>query len=95
MAAEFAAHKGIFRDRGIRSISARESMKTVAFEIAEQLPQFIGPGEDTPWRTPDWYIQAVSGGMGPVGALKGWEELKLMGITSKIPAVAAIQTEGY
>ena len=43
VAADFAARKGIFLDRGIRGISAREAMKTLAFEIAEQLPALIGP----------------------------------------------------
>jgi threonine synthase len=93
VAAEFAARKGIFRDRGIRSISARESMKTVAFEIAEQLPQYIGPG-DTVWRTPDWYIQAVSGGMGPVGVWKGYQELVQMGLVDRMPKLACIQAAG-
>ncbi len=94
VAAEFAARRGIFRDRGIRSISARESMKTVAFEIAEQLPQFIGPGNGTPWRTPDWYIQSVSGGMGPVGVWKGYQELVQMGLVDRMPKLACIQAAG-
>jgi threonine synthase len=77
VAADFAARKGIFLDRGIRGISAREAMKTVAFEIAEQLPALIGPG-DTLWRTPDWYFQAVSGGMGPVGveSIRGTDDAR-------------------
>jgi threonine synthase len=94
VAAEFAAHKGIFRDRGIRSISARESMKTVAFEIAEQLPQFIGPGENALWRAPDWYIQAVSGGMGPVGVWKGYQELAQMGLVDRMPKLVCVQAAG-
>ncbi len=93
VAAEFASRKGVFRDRGIRSISARESMKTVAFEIAEQLPQYIGSG-DTPWRTPDWYIQSVSGGMGPVGVWKGYQELMQMGLVDRMPKLACIQAAG-
>ncbi|MBE9507644.1 MAG: pyridoxal-phosphate dependent enzyme [Chloroflexi bacterium] len=93
VAAQFAEHKGLFRDRGIRSISARESMKTVAFEIAEQLPRLIGPG-DTPWGTPDWYIQAVSGGMGPVGVWKGYQELVQMGLVDRMPKLACIQAAG-
>jgi threonine synthase len=93
VAAQFAARKGLFRDRGIRSISARESMKTVAFEIAEQLPTFLGTNE-TPWRTPDWYIQAVSGGMGPVGVWKGYQELLQMGLVDRMPKLACIQASG-
>jgi threonine synthase len=37
VAAEFAARKGIYLDRGARAIPGKESMKTLAFEIAEQL----------------------------------------------------------
>jgi threonine synthase len=93
VAADFAARKGHFLDRGIRGISARESMKTVAFETAEQLPVLIGPG-DTPWRTPDWYIQAVSGGMGPVGVWKAYEELMTLGLVDRMPKLACIQAAG-
>ena len=105
VAVEFASQRehGTYLDRGVRSIPALEAMKTIAYEIAEQLTSAVGkptPDESTdpenppPWRTPDWYIQAVSGGMGPVGVLKGFEELKEMGIIDRIPAVACIQTEG-
>ena len=93
VAAEFAARKGLFIDRGIRGISARESMKTLAFETAEQLPGLIGPG-NTPWRTPDWYIQAVSGGMGPVGVWKAYEELMTLGLVDRMPKLACIQAAG-
>jgi threonine synthase len=93
VAAEFAARKGLFIDRGIRGISAREAMKTVAFEIAEQLPTLLGPG-DTPWRTPDWYIQSVSGGMGSVGVWKAYEELMALGLVDRMPKLACIQAAG-
>ena len=92
-----------YLDRGVRSIPALEAMKTIAYEIAEQITKAAGrpsakesidPENPPPWRTPDWYIQAVSGGMGPVGVLKGFEELKEMGIVDRIPAVACVQTEG-
>lgn len=45
-------------------------------------------------RTPDWYVQAISGGMGPIGVYKGFRELKQMGLIDKIPAIAPIQTDG-
>ncbi len=93
VAAEFAKRKGLFLDRGIRSIAAREAMKTVAFEIASQLPAYLGPGT-TRWRSPDWYIQAVSGGMGPVGVWKGFQELLQMGLVERMPRLACIQSEG-
>ena len=86
-----------YLDRGVRSIPALESMKTLAFEISEQLTWALGPPESengVPWQVPHWYIQSVSGGMGPVGLLKGYEELRTMGLTDRMPAVAAIQVEG-
>ncbi len=93
VAAEFADRQGLFLDRGIRSIGARESMKTLAFEVAEQLPAYLGSGK-TPWRAPDWYIQSVSGGMGPVGVWKGFQELLQMGLVDRMPRIACIQAEG-
>jgi len=103
VAARFAEHKQLHLDRGIRSIAAKESMKTVAFEIAEQLGLLAGrplgepvwqimPGQA--WRVPDWYFQAVSGGLGPVGVWKGFEELKCMGLTDRLPKLACIQVAG-
>ncbi len=103
LAAEFAnkQQKGSYLERGVRSIPALESMKTIAFEISEQLTAAMGAppsqrdgGQSVPWQTPDWYIQAVSGGLGPVGVLKGFEELKAMNLIDRIPAVAGIQTAG-
>jgi threonine synthase len=105
VAVEYANQRqhGSYLDRGVRSIPALESMKTIAFEISEQLTnaegkptpaESVDPQNPPPWRTPDWYVQAVSGGMGPVGVLKGYEELKEMGIVDRIPAVACIQAEG-
>lgn len=90
IAAQFAKHRGLFLDKGIKSIAAREAMKTMAFEIAEQLGRQNGTG----WAAPDWYIQAVSGGMGPIGAWQGFVELYHMGLIRKIPKLAIIQTSG-
>lgn len=94
VAAEFAKHRGLNIDMGARTITCIESMKTIAFEIAEQLAGLQGPGATTPWRAPDWYIQSVSGGMGPIGVLKGFEELHKMGLVDRVPRIAAIQAEG-
>jgi threonine synthase len=101
IAAQFAASKALFLDQGIKGIAAKEAMKTVAFEIAEQLgstlagsdPTLPNPGHH-PWRAPDWYIQAVSGGLGPVGVMKGFAELKQMGFVDKLPKLACIQVSG-
>ncbi len=95
VAARFAQHKGIVRDQGIRDIGTRESMKTLAFEVAEQLAEELGPPQlGIPWRTPDWYIQSVSGGLGPVGFWKGFEELYRMGMVDRLPKLALIQAAG-
>ena len=84
IAAQFAQRKHLLYDRGASSIPARESMKTIAYEIVEQLG----------WRAPDWYIQAVSGGLGPLGVYQGFRELFDMGLIDKIPKLAVIQAEG-
>ncbi len=84
IAAQFAQRRHLLLDRGAQSIPARESMKTIAYEIVEQLG----------WRAPDWYIQAVSGGMGPIGVYQGFEELHRMGLIDRIPKLAVIQAEG-
>lgn len=84
VAAQFAQSKQLFVDRGIKSIAAIESMKTMAFEIAEDLD----------WRAPDWFIQAVSGGMGPIGVAKGFQELMELGLVDKVPAIGFMQSEG-
>lgn len=95
VAANFASHKGLFVDRGVRNIAAKESMKTVAFETAEQLGQMLGDhGTGLVWRAPDWYVQSVSGGLGPVGVWKGFQELYQMGFIDKMPKLAIIQAAG-
>jgi threonine synthase len=90
IAAKFAEHRKLSLDKGIKSIAAREAMKTLGFEIAEQLGRING----VRWTAPDWYIQAVSGGMGPIGVWRGFKELYEMGFVDKIPKLAIIQTEG-
>jgi len=112
VAADFAERKGLHLDRGLKSFAAKESMKTVAFEIAEQLgrsdrwmlddgsgglaaPSPIPPTASVPrFRAPDWYFQAVSGGLGPVGVWKGFKELYDMGFIDRIPKLACIQASG-
>ncbi len=84
VAADFAARRGIRLDGGAKAIPCKESMKTLGFEIAEQLG----------WQAPDWYIQAVSGGIGPLGVLKGFEELYQAGLTDRVPKLGIVQTEG-
>ena len=94
IAAEFALQRGLYQDMGARTITAVEAMKTIAFEIAEQFTQLNGGSKDAKWKTPDWYIQAVSGGMGPLGVYKGFLELKKLGLIDRIPAIVPIQADG-
>ncbi len=84
IASQFAQRKNLLLDRGASSVPARESMKTIAYEIVEQMG----------WRAPDWYIQAVSGGLGPLGVYQGFKELFEMGLINKIPKLAIIQADG-
>ena len=84
IASQFAQRRHLLLDRGACSIPSRESMKTIAYEILEQLG----------WRAPDWYIQAVSGGLGPLGVYQGFKEMYNMGLTHRVPKLAVIQAEG-
>jgi threonine synthase len=94
IAAEFAHRRGLYQDMGTRTVMAVEAMKTIAFEIAEQYTMHKNPDHSAKWATPDWYIQAVSGGMGPLGVYKGFWELKQMGLIDRIPALVPVQAEG-
>jgi threonine synthase len=92
IAARIAKTKGIFLDRGIKSVAAIEAMKTMAYEIAEQLGEELEDGEG--WRSPDWFLQGVSGGMGPIGVGKGFREMVDFGLLDKMPAMGLIQSAG-
>jgi threonine synthase/CheY-like chemotaxis protein len=160
IAADFAARRGIYKDHGAKAIPGKESMKTIALEIAEQLPPLHPPrsrgggreasrergrereaprerggereasrergreqeasrergrereasrerGKDPQtsplrsggerggvWNAPDWYIQAVSGGIGPLGVLKGFTELYAAGLIDRVPKLGIVQVEG-
>ncbi len=95
VAAHFAQTKGLTIDKGLKTIAAKESMKTMAYEIAEQLGDIYGPDDhQRPWRVPDWYVQAVSGGLGPVGVIDGFRDLETYGLTAGMPRMGLIQTDG-
>ncbi len=94
LALRYAEERGLFYDRGLRNIPSLESMKTVAFEIAEQM---AAPGNrpNTPrYVAPDWYVQSVSGGLGPIGVGKGFRELYGLGLTDRVPKLAGVQVDG-
>jgi threonine synthase len=100
VAAEFARQRNLYLDMGARTIPSVEAMKTIAFEIAEQITNILGFSTKSngkmraAWQSPDWYLQSVSGGMGPLGVAKGFSELYKMGFIKNIPAIGVIQVEG-
>lgn len=93
VAADFARRRNLYYDAGIAGIPGREGLKTIAFEIAEQLAR-QAPVEDGKWRAPDWYVQAVSGGIGPIAIYKGFKQLQTIGLVDKIPKIGVVQVEG-
>lgn len=94
VAAEFAERKGIIMDKGAKTLPSKESMKTLGYEIAEQLGLKLNPDTPGKWQSPDWYIQAVSGGIGPIGTWKGFSELLQMGLIDKMPKLGIVQAAG-
>jgi threonine synthase len=92
LAARFAKTKGVFLDRGIKSVAAIEAMKTMSYEIAEQLGNELHDGKH--WCSPDWFLQGVSGGMGPIGVGKGFREMYDFGLVDKMPAMGVVQAAG-
>ena len=92
LTSQFAKAKNVFLDRGIKSVAAIESMKTIAYEIAEQLGGELEDGKR--WRSPDWFLQGVSGGMGPIGVGKGFREMQDFGLVDKLPAFGLVQSSG-
>jgi threonine synthase len=61
-----------------------EGDKTVAYEIWQQLGR----------KVPDWVIVPIGAGPLLVGTLKGFEELRLFGLTDRVPAMVGVQAEG-
>lgn len=100
LAEQFAKTRNLALDLGSRSIPCVEGMKTLAFEICEQLgsPALYASKRSEnlsgAWIAPDWYFQSVSGGMGPLGVIKGFSELKQMSLISQIPHMAIVQVSG-
>ncbi len=95
VAAEFAKQRGLYLDKGARSLPTVESMKTLAYEISEQLTEVLGaPGTGFPWRTPTWFVQSISGALGPLGVYKAYHELQRMGFVDHPPKMALVQSEG-
>lgn len=60
-----------------------EGNKTVAFELWEQLGH----------RVPDWVVVPIGAGPLLVGILKGFEELKMLGVSDRVPSMIGVQSE--
>ncbi len=58
-------------------------LKTLAFEVAEQLE----------WQTPDWIVTPLGGGSLLLGLYFGFTEMLRAGIVKKMPRLAAVQAE--
>jgi threonine synthase len=58
-------------------------MKTIAYEIAEQLD----------WKAPDWVVVPVGGGTMIIGLWMGFQELLAEGYVSRMPRLVAVQSE--
>lgn len=80
----FAQERGIVADAGGMNPLCLGSMKTVAYEVFAQLGG----------RAPDWYVQAVSGGVGPVGVLAAFVEMRDAGLIDAVPRLLAVQPAG-
>ncbi|KAB2902616.1 MAG: pyridoxal-phosphate dependent enzyme [Anaerolineae bacterium] len=93
IAHDFAKRRNLYYDAGIAGIPGREGLKTIAFEIAEQLSRHF-PLENGKWCVPDWYIQAVSGGIGPIAIRSGFYQLLQAGLIDRMPKLGLIQVEG-
>lgn len=93
VASDFAARRNLHIEQGVRSIPSQDGMKTLAFEIAEQLAKQL-PEQDGKWQVPHWYIQSVSGGIGPISVWQGFKELYAMGFIDRLPKLGIVQVEG-
>jgi len=94
VARKFAKQRGFYIEKGAKSIPSVEAMKTIAYEIAEQITLLQSSTTNQKWVSPDWYFQSVSGGLGPYGVMKGFNEMLDMGLIDRIPQMGIIQVEG-
>jgi threonine synthase len=81
IAGEFASRNGILISAGSLDPMRIEAEKTMAYEWRLELPKF-----------PSVYIQAVSGGTGPVGIWKGCTEMLEAGLIETMPRMILVQT---
>jgi threonine synthase len=79
-AKEFAAQEKSFFEGGFFSLSRREGLKLTYLEAFDQMPE-----------PPEYIFQAVSSGMGLLGAYKGILEYQFLGRLSLTPRLIGVQ----
>lgn len=85
LAAEFARHTGWYNvTTTCLSAFPTEGNKTVAYELLRQCGGTV----------PDWVMVPVGSGPLLVGALKGFDELRALGLADRVPRMVAVQAEG-
>jgi threonine synthase len=78
----FAKDNGHFWEGGFFNLSRREGLKLAYLEAFDAMPI-----------QPDYVFQAVSSGMGLLGAFKGAVEYRELGRLNRLPAFMAVQQE--
>lgn len=82
LAQEFAQQHGFMLSPGGYDPIRMEAKKTIAYEWVRQLGKL-----------PTVYVQALSGGMGPLGIAKGIGELKQAGLVDELPRFVLVQAD--
>ncbi|MFY7067650.1 threonine synthase [Nocardiopsis changdeensis] len=82
-ARRFALRTGAFTEGGFFNVARREGLKLAYLEAFDQMDA-----------EPDHVFQAVSSGMGLLGAYKGALEYRLLGRLSRVPRFTAVQQAG-
>jgi threonine synthase len=83
IAAEYSAKYGVLMSGGNTDPMRVEAKKTMVFEWLRQI------GE-----VPNVYIQALSGGTGPIAIEKAYKELEGLGVVDKLPRFIMVQPSG-
>lgn len=80
-AADYSRKQPLLLEGGSTNPCRVEGCKTIAFELAEANFQ------------PEWYVQAVTSGTGPIGLHKGFNELRNLGVVNEVPKLLCVQPE--
>ncbi len=81
-AGDYARAKGLTAERGFFNPGRREGLKLAFLEASDQIDAPI-----------DWYVQAVSSGMGVYGCYKAAGELRRLKRTDRLPRTLCVQQE--